>query len=74
MKSGVNINVKDQFGKTALHYAAENGHVGTTQLLMARGTDANMRDAHGNTALELALGNEHNQPAGALRNATSVVP
>ena len=33
-----------QPGKTALHYAAENGHVAAKKLLFAHGADLNAKD------------------------------
>ena len=34
-----------QYGKVAIHYAAEGGHVETIALLIKNGVDANVKDA-----------------------------
>ena len=43
----------------ALHLAASNGHIETTELLIANGADVNAKDANGNTPLHNAASNGH---------------
>jgi len=37
------VDVEDCFGETALHQAAENGHLSVAQLLISQGSDINKR-------------------------------
>ncbi len=67
-----NIDAQDEFGKTALHYPAENGHSATAGELLKHGADANIRDEQGKTALDYAVANGHGATAGALKRYTTV--
>ena len=37
LQKGVKVNHQDFYGQTALHYAAENGHVEAVQVLIKAG-------------------------------------
>lgn len=51
------INQFDRYGQTALHYAAERGHVGITQLLITNGSNVNLTSpTDGYSALHIATG------------------
>jgi hypothetical protein len=50
----INVNVKDVYGWTPLHYSAENGHVEIAGLLLQNGAEVNVRSNYGNTPLHLA--------------------
>ena len=54
LESGININMKDEDGRTALMYAAFNGHTYIMQLLLEKGASVHLRDVNGRTALMLA--------------------
>jgi len=55
ISEGENVNAQDEFGMTALHYAAENGHVAMLNWLMYdAGANFNLRNADGKTPLALA--------------------
>jgi ankyrin repeat protein len=49
------INKKDKFGRTALHYAAVHGWPKLVKYLVNAGADCSMKDQRGDTALEFAL-------------------
>jgi hypothetical protein len=51
----INVNMKDfRFGRTPLHWAAYNGHVEITRLLLQNGADVNVRSYGGYTPLHWA--------------------
>lgn len=49
ISSGVDVNVKDKYDSTPLHYAAEHGHKNVAGLLVANGADLTAKDEYGNT-------------------------
>jgi ankyrin repeat protein/beta-lactamase regulating signal transducer with metallopeptidase domain len=65
------INACDENGKTALHYAAENGHGETACTLIKLGADPSIRDREGRTALDLAIQKGHTGTAEMLKSATA---
>ena len=56
-------------GKTTLMYAAGNGHLQCTELLIAAGADVNKRSKHNLTALMLAARHGHDSCVKALVEA-----
>ncbi len=54
LDKGIDVNIKDQDGRTALMYAAFNGHTFVMQKLLAKGALVNLCDTNGRTALMLA--------------------
>ena len=59
VKSGINVNSRNESGTTALHYAAIRDHTETIRALLSAGADVNVRDEDGRTPLSWAamLGN-----------------
>jgi Ankyrin repeats (3 copies) len=55
LKQGANIDEKDPKGRTALHRAAENDHVGIVQLLLDSGCVVELQDAAGYDALNYSV-------------------
>jgi hypothetical protein len=55
----INVNVKDVYGRTPLHYAAENGHIEITFLLLQNGAEVNVKSNYGNTPLHWAATQGH---------------
>ncbi len=51
IRRGADIQVKDAFGRTPLHRAAEAGRTEVVQLLIDKGADVNARDGVNNTPL-----------------------
>ena len=54
IKVGVDVNIQDQKGWTALMIASHNGHVKVTELLIREGANVNVQSNVGDTALILA--------------------
>ncbi len=51
---GMDLEVRDSTGGTALMYAALNGHVAATSFLIEKGADLNAQDDLGRRALDYA--------------------
>lgn len=51
---GVDLNLQDKRGQTALHLASKNGHVETVILLLENGANVNLKDYAGWTPLHFA--------------------
>lgn len=51
---GVDLNLKDQDGMTALHYAALASQREAYEALLEAGADSSVRDAEGQSAADLA--------------------
>ena len=54
---GASIDAVDNRGRTALMTAADDGHAGIVDLLIARGAARDVKDKDGRTALDLAADN-----------------
>ena len=64
---GANLDTKNNFDKTTLHYASEMGHTEIVQLLLDKGADPNAKDNHDKTPLHWAAENEHLESVRLLR-------
>lgn len=51
IRKGADINVANDFGKTALHLAAQKGHDKIAELLVKHGANVHSLDSHGRTPL-----------------------
>ncbi|KXX82733.1 Serine/threonine-protein phosphatase 6 regulatory ankyrin repeat subunit C [Madurella mycetomatis] len=51
LRGGVNVNVRDGFGRTPLHWAAETGNAVVVGLLVGSGADVDVADDNGTTPL-----------------------
>jgi uncharacterized protein len=56
LKAGAGIDVRDNNGRTALHYAAAAGYTDVAKLLAERGADINAKDVDGVTPVDAARG------------------
>ncbi len=55
VESGVDVNVKDNDGRTPLHFAAGLGYIEVVKYLISKGAYVNVKEnAHGATPLHLA--------------------
>lgn len=70
-----NINEKDKYGRTALHYAAARALLDAVKHLVLEGSDWNIKDQRGDTPLEFALkvSPQRSQPFLSCRMTTDQV-
>lgn len=61
------VSRKDEFGRTALHFAAVAGHTNIVELLVGNGADINAKNNDGHTPLMLAREYEHRELTEWLR-------
>ena len=61
-------------GRTALHWAAYNGHHKMAIALVLRGADPNIKDKNGKTPYDLAVATSHEKIAALLRGRTHQPP
>src|SRR5262245_51306230 len=59
VNQGIDVNVKDEHGQTALMLAADQGHVDTVNFLSEYGASLDLQNKLGATALMLASFNGH---------------
>ncbi len=68
---GVDVNVQDADGMTALMLASANGYEKVVDLLLAAGTDFSLRNTSGQTAMQLAVTAHHAKVIQLLNNIAS---
>ena len=59
IKAGVDVNTKDYYGGTPLHWAAYKGCLDACRLLIKHGADVNALDTFGDTPLSDAISEDH---------------
>ncbi len=72
LKSGIDINVTDERGWTALMHAVKNGNSKTAKYLVEAGANTQVRAHDGTTAASLAYDSENNELIQLLTTKTSV--
>ena len=65
--NGVDLNVRDRFGRTPLHLAASHGRNEVVELLVAKAADVNAVTRDGQSVLDAALSGGHDDIAELLR-------
>ncbi len=60
LDSGINVNIQDEVGATALTWASYCGDIEMVRELIQAGADMNIKDTKGKTALNYAKDNGHN--------------
>jgi O-glycosyl hydrolase/ankyrin repeat protein len=82
VNAGANINATDNFGRTALHYAAWNGQIldinqsqdpSYVNALLKRGANATIKDNSGKTPRDYALQEGYKPQAAALNEALGIL-
>ncbi|KAH0562061.1 hypothetical protein GP486_003233 [Trichoglossum hirsutum] len=58
LEQGANVNAKDRYGYTALHWTAMNGNEAVLKLLLEQGANADAKGENGETALHCAIKSE----------------
>lgn len=56
IKQGVDVNAKDQYGNTALHFSVFNEDMEQVKLLIEAGADTTAKNSNGDTPLDIARG------------------
>ena len=68
LKAGIDVNARNNSGRTALHWAAEKGYHSAVQLLLDRGVDSGVKEIGTNmTALDIAKQKAWEQPKNKSR-------
>jgi ankyrin repeat protein len=55
LDNGVNVNVHDKRGSTALHFAASEGHPEVARMLLEFKAEVNSRNEDGSTPITLSV-------------------
>jgi ankyrin repeat protein len=66
LKTGANVNAHDTHGRTALHWASQEGHTTTVKLLIKHGARVDLLDGRGFSPLMLAIGEGHQKIVACL--------
>ena len=68
LNASADVNIQNSHGFTALHWAAEKGHLGICKMLLASGARASLTNSNGNRPLDYAQSNGHHEVCELLRS------
>ena len=71
LNAAADVNIQNSDGHTALHHAADKGHLAVCKILLASGAQASVI-ATGNTPLDLAQHNDHHKVCELLRSSNAL--
>lgn len=54
VEQGADVNAKDEYGRTPLYVASEEGHIDVVKYLLEHGADVKVKDKNGGTSLNWA--------------------
>lgn len=74
LNAGANVNAQDQFGNTAILFAARSGHLEIVEILLQAGADIFQTSKNGKTALSLSKERNHSEITTLLENAIKDIP
>ena len=69
LSDGINPNLRDEEGDTALMLASYNGHAECVATLLAAKANPTIKDSHGKTAIDLAVAKGHVEVSRLLNHA-----
>jgi ankyrin repeat protein len=67
LAAGTDVNAKDKYGSTPLHWATREGHKEIAELLIEKGADVNAKNVNGFMPLDLAIKFKQTKTADLLR-------
>jgi ankyrin repeat protein len=65
--NGADVNARERYNRTALHFAALTGNLDVVELLIANGADILAKDVDNLTPLDNAISSKHDDVVAVLR-------
>lgn len=69
---GIDVNIRNDFDETPLHWAVQSGSKNVCELLLKHGADVNVKDCDGNTPLHWACENNSTEILDVLINWNNI--